>query len=48
VKPKTICMFALAVAATAFAAPAVAVEAAAKPSSQQTRFATCAHESSGL
>ncbi len=47
-KPKTICMFALAVAAAVFAAPAVAGEGSTKPSSQQSRFAACAHESKGL
>jgi hypothetical protein len=48
VKPKTFFVVALAVASALAAAPALANESEHKPTSQQSRFAACAHESRGL
>ena len=47
-KTKLTCFIACAVVSTAFAPRALAAEAEAKAPSQQSRFATCAHESKGL
>lgn len=47
-KTQFIRFIACAVVSTAFASPALASEGEAKARSQQTRFATCAHESKGL
>lgn len=47
-KSKLTCFIACAVVSTAFAPRALASEADAKAASQQSRFATCAHESKGL
>ncbi len=47
-KTKLTCFIACAVVSTAFAPRALAAEGEAKPGSQQSRFATCAHESKGL
>ena len=46
-KTKLTCFIACAVVSTAFAPRALASDGDAKPS-QQSRFATCAHESKGL
>ena len=47
-KTKITCFIACAVVSTAFTPRALASEAEAKAGSQQSRFATCAHESKGL
>ena len=47
-KTQFIRFIACAVVSTAFASPALASEGEARARSQQTRFATCAHESKGL
>jgi psiF repeat-containing protein len=48
VKAKTIAVVAFAVASAFAAAPSLGSESDHKPTSQQSRFATCAHESKGL
>jgi hypothetical protein len=47
-KTKLTCFIACAVVSTALAPRALAADAEAKAPSQQSRFATCAHESKGL
>ncbi len=47
-KTKFICFIAYAVVSTAFASRALASEGDTRAPSQQSRFATCAHESKGL
>ena len=47
-KTKLTCFIACAVVSTAFAPRVLAADAEAKQASQQSRFATCAHESKGL
>ena len=47
-KPKTLYMAVLAALAAFAVAPSLANEGEHKPSSQQSRFAACAHESRGL
>ncbi len=47
-KTKLTCFIACAVVSTAFAPRALAAEPEARPASQQSRFAACAHESKGL
>jgi hypothetical protein len=48
VKAKTLCIAAFVAASAIAAAPSLANEGEHKPSSQQGRFAACAHESKGL
>ena len=47
-KTQLTCFIACAVVSTAFAPRALAADSEARPPSQQSRFATCAHESKGL
>jgi hypothetical protein len=48
VKAKTISVVVFAAAAALAAVPSLGNESELKPTSQQSRFATCAHESRGL
>jgi hypothetical protein len=48
VKAKTLCIAVFAAVSALAAAPSLANEDELKPSSQQSRFAACAHESKGL